>query len=137
MEDSMAWRVWKIVWAVLRNLFVIAITFQLFNFATTDFERVLLCLIVLIYESVNWAHTTQIRVTVEESFVMRRLVLNLLKRAGEDTEDAEEVMTELAENYQRHNVVYYINMGGGAMIYLIVVWKLLTTIFFQGLHNWL
>jgi hypothetical protein len=124
-----AWRGGKIIWVVFQNIFVIAITFLLFGHTSTDFERLTLCMIILIYQSVNWAHTTQMRVTIEEAFVVRTLFLNLLKKAGEETESAEEEIAEASKNYQRQNTLYYINLGGGVVVYVVVVWKLLFTIF--------
>lgn len=118
-----AWRGGKIIWAVLTNIFVVAITFLLFSHASTDFERLILCLIILIYQSVNWSHTTQMRVAIEEAFVVRTLVLNLLKRAGEETESAEEEIAEASKKYQRQNTLYYINLGGASVVYIVVIWE--------------
>ena len=123
------WRAGKIIWTVSTNIFVVAITFLLLGHSSTDFERVVLCLIILIYQSVNWSHTTQMRVTIEEAFVVRTLFLSLLKKAGEETESAEEEIAEASKKYHGQNTLYYINLSGASVVYIVVVWKLLFTIF--------
>jgi len=102
--------VWKIIWTVITNVLIITITFLSFGHASTDFERLALCLIILIYQSVNWSHTTQMRMAIEEAFVVRTLFVHLLKKGGEETEAAGEEIAEASKKYQRLNTIYYINL---------------------------
>lgn len=125
-----AWRWWRIAWTVLRNLLYISLVILAFGKATTDFEIVVLCLLVLILQSVDWGHTTQLRLTVEEAFVNRRMLLTLQKAAGEDTSEAAEIVDEAQKNYSKGNPIYYINMVGATLVYLIVIWKLFATFIF-------
>jgi hypothetical protein len=124
-----AWRWWKVIWTILRNILVITITILLFNRVSTGFERIVLCLLILTYESVNWAHTTQLRIMIEESVIAKRFLLNLLNKAGEQTETDEEEIAEFARKYQSQNIHYYINLAGALIIYVIVVWRLFGVVF--------
>jgi hypothetical protein len=124
-----AWRWWKVVWAILRNILVITITIRLFDHVTTGFERIVLCLLILTYESVNWAHTTQLRLAIEDSLVAKSFFLNLLKKAGEETETDEEEIAEFAKKYRGQNIHYYINLVGALIIYTFVVWRLFGVVF--------
>ncbi len=103
--------------------------FLAFAKAATDFENITLCLLILILESVNSAHTTQIRTAVEESFSQRHLFFILLKRAGENVDEAEALVKEEKEKYLQLNTQYYINIAFGALVYLIVLWKIFATLF--------
>jgi hypothetical protein len=125
---SKVWLWWKITWAVIRNLLYIALVILAFGKASSDFENLVLCLLILILQSINWTHTTQIRLTVEEAFVNRRMLFTLQKAAGEDTSEATEIVDEAEKNYDKSNPLYYINMVGATVVYLIVIWKLFTTL---------
>ena len=124
-----AWRLWKVLWTITTNMFVITVAFMLFSHTSSDFERIVLCFVVLIYQSVNWTHTVQIRLAVEEALVLRSLILKLHQLAGEDTEEAYFVIEEAAKEYQSRNAQYYINLAGAVVVYLVVVSKLLSTLF--------
>src|SRR5258708_4535785 len=89
-----AWRWWKIVWTVSTNLFYILLIFFAFDKASSAFETVVVCFLVFIYQSVNWANTTQLRLAIEEAFSNKRLLLAVLKKGGEETEDAEMAIGE-------------------------------------------
>jgi len=138
LEDSLAskedpfirgWRWWKIVWAVSKNLFYILVILVAFDKASSAFEKIVVCFLVLIYESVNWASTTQLRLAIEEAISNKRLLLAVLKKGGEDTEDAEMTIGESEKEYLKQNTLYYINLGGALIVSCIVLWKLFTTLF--------
>ena len=131
-EDSFisrAWRWWKIVWTVSKNLIYILVIVVAFGKASSAFENVVVCFLVLIYESVDFASTTQLRLSIEEAFSNKRLLLAVLKKVGEETEEAEMTIAESEKNYLKQNTLYYINLGGGVIVYFIVLWKLFTTLF--------
>jgi hypothetical protein len=69
-----------------------------------------------------------VRLAVEEGFVTRRLSLAILKKHGEDTEEVEAGIAEVEKNYKKLNAHYYINLGGAYVVYLIVLWKVFTTL---------
>jgi protein-S-isoprenylcysteine O-methyltransferase Ste14 len=119
----------KIIWTVIRNVIYVALIFLAFAKATTDFENITLCLLILVLESVKHAHTTQIRTAIEEAFSHRHLFFTLLKRAGENVDEEEALVKEEKEKYLRLNPQYYINIVFGALVYLIVLWKIFATLF--------
>jgi hypothetical protein len=128
---SKLWRWWKITWAAIRSILYIFLVLLAVGKAKDEFENVVLCILILILEGVNWAHTTQVRLTVEEAFVNRRMMFTLLEKAGtEDIAEAREVVDEAEKNYAQSNPIYYVNMVGAAIVYLIVLWKLFTTLVF-------
>jgi phosphotransferase system glucose/maltose/N-acetylglucosamine-specific IIC component len=129
LESSLAWRWWKIVWTVSKNLFYIFVILVAFSKASSAFENVVVCSLVLIYESVNWASTTQVRLAIEESFSNKRLLFAVLKKVGEETDEAEMTIGESEKEYLKQNTLYYINLGGALIVYFIVLWKLFTTLF--------
>jgi hypothetical protein len=129
LESSLAWRWWKIVWTVSKNLFYIFVILVAFSKASSAFENVVVCFLVLIYESVNWASTTQVRLAIEESFSNKRLLFAVLKKVGEETDEAEMTIGESEKEYLKQNTLYYINLGGALIVYFIVLWKLFTTLF--------
>jgi len=98
-----AWRWWKVVWAVIRNIFYILLILGALAKATSPFETVALCLLVLILESVNWSLTTQVRIAAEEAFANRRMLSILLKAAGEDIEEFTEIVNEAERKYLQSN----------------------------------
>jgi len=112
LEDSLAseedpfifraWRWWKIVWTVSKNLFYILVILVAFNKASSAFENVVVSFLVLIYQSVNWASTTQVRFAIEESFSNKRLLFAVLKKEGEETDEAEMTIGESEKKYLKH-----------------------------------
>jgi hypothetical protein len=123
-----AWKWWKITWAICRNILYIALILFAFDKASTAFENLVLCLLVLIFQAVNWSHTVQLRLAVEESFATKRLLFLILKRQGEETEDAELAISEVEKKYSKQNSLYYINSVGATVVYLLVAWKVLVTL---------
>ena len=122
------WKWWRIVWAVLRNLIYISVILTGFNYASSHFETLVFCLLVLIFQAVNWTHTTQVRFAVEAEFRARRLLLDMLENRG-NHERVSEDLTNGIETYQKQTSLYYINSVGASLIYLIVVWKVISTVF--------
>jgi hypothetical protein len=104
--------------------------FLAFAKATTAFENITLCLLIFILESANSAHTTQIRTAIEVSFSHRQSFFILLKRAGENIDEAEDLVKEEKERYLQLNPQYYINIAFGALVYFIVLWKILAALFY-------
>ena len=122
-------RYWKVIWTVIRNVIYVALIFLAFAKATTDFENITLCLLIFILESVNSAHATQIRTAIEESFSHRHLFFILLKRTGENVDEAEALAKKEKEKYLQLNPQYHINIAFGFLVYLIVLWKIFATLF--------
>jgi hypothetical protein len=124
------WWWWKVTWTVIRNLLYVWLVFLAFEKASSALDNVVLCLLVLVLQSVNWAHTTQLRVAVEEGFATRRILFIVLKAAGEDMEEATEMLNGAEKKYLKSNPIYYINLVAASLVYLILVWKLVATLIF-------
>jgi hypothetical protein len=115
--------------SVSKNLFYIFVIIVAFGKASSAFENVEVCFLILIYHSVNGASTAQVRIAIEESFSNTRLLLAVLKKVGEETEEAEITIGESEKKYLQQNMLYYINLGGPLIVYFIVLWNLFTTLF--------
>jgi hypothetical protein len=123
-----AWRWWKVIWAVLRNFLEIGLILLAFGKLSTAFENIVLCLLILIFQSLTMGGAIQLRVAIEEAFSNKRLLLKILRKAGEEMEDLEAAIGEAEKNYVKLNKIYYINLGGSLVVYCIVLWKLFTTL---------
>jgi hypothetical protein len=126
---SRAWGWWKVVWTILRNLIYIAVILLTFGKVSTAFENLVLCFLILTYESVTWTGTLQTRLAIEEAFSNKRLLLKILSKAGEEMEDLEEDIGEAQKSYVKQNKIYYVNVAFSLVVYFIVLWKVFTTLF--------
>jgi hypothetical protein len=126
---SEAWYWWRIIWALARNIIYILLVLTAFDKVSTTFENIVLCLLLLILQSVTWAHTTQTRLLIEEAFSNKRVFFLLLKRDAEkmmleDVEEAEEQVNEATKKYKDETSFFYINAVGALIVYLFVLWKI-------------
>jgi hypothetical protein len=117
------WARWKIIWTIFKNIIYITLIVRAFEKASSVFESLVICLLLLILQSVDTAHTTQMRFAAEELFSNKRILFLLLKKTGEETEDAEETISELEKTYTKQTTLYYINLVGDSIVYLMIVWK--------------
>jgi hypothetical protein len=125
---SRAWFAWRIIWVILTNLIYLAFLFLAFDKAESAFQTLVLCLLILTYQAVNWSETSRVRTDAEEGLVNRRLALAVLQKLGEDTSDAIEEISSIETKYKQNNPLYYINLTGASVIYIAVVWKLATVL---------
>ena len=125
---SKLWFGWRIVWAILRNLISLFFLFLAFDKTESAFQIVVLCLLVLIYQAVNWNDTFRVRTDAEEALFQRRLSFAILQKLGEETGEAVEAIDELELKFRRNTPLYYINLAGALIIYLSVLWKLVTAL---------
>jgi hypothetical protein len=125
---SKPWFVWKIIWAILTNLIYFAFLVLAFDKAQSAFQALTLCLLLLIYQAVNWNDTARVRSDAEEGLANRRLALAILQMLGEDTSEAAEEITSVEAGFRRINPIYYINLAGASIIYIAIVWKLATVL---------
>ena len=119
---------WRITWACLRNLIFIGLILMAFGRLNSPFENVVLCVLLFILQSVNWAFTQKVRMDVDEVLINRRLSFAILKKLGEDTTDVENALAEAELKYRRGNVIYYINLVAATVIYLGLVLKIFATV---------
>jgi hypothetical protein len=74
--------------------------------------------------------TTQTRLALGEAFSNKRLLLKILRKGGEDTEDDEATIGEAEKDILKDNKIYYVNLVGGQVVYFIVLWKVFTTLMY-------
>jgi hypothetical protein len=121
---SKVWFGCRVVWSIFINLIYLVLLFLAFDKVQSVFETLALCLLVLIYQAVNWGNTLRARTDAEESLVQRQLTLAILQKLGEETSEAIEEVNEGALKFRRNNPLYYINLAGGLIIDIAVIWKL-------------
>ncbi len=126
---SKFWLWWKIIWAVTKNLVYLALLFLAFDKVQTPFEVMVLSLLVLIYQAVNWSNTARVRLGIEEGLVQRRLSFSILEKLGEDTTEAKSLIADLEKEYLASNPIFYVNLSFASLIYLCILIKLVTTLF--------
>lgn len=117
-----------VVWNISRNLVYIAVIALMFGKVSTTFEKLVLCFLILIFQSITWAGTAQTRLAVEEAFSNKRLLLKILSKAGEDTADLEAEIGEAEKSYDKQNKIYFVNAGGSLVVYFMILWKVFTTL---------
>jgi hypothetical protein len=130
---SKAWYWWKIIWTVIRNILYLLLILLAFDKASSAFENVVFCLLILILQSITWAHTTQMRFSIEEAFSNKRALFLLLRRdagemVNEEVEEGEKLVDEAHNKYQEQTPLYYINAVGSGIVYLLVLWKVFETL---------
>lgn len=110
------------------NLIYLALLFLAFDKSESAFQTLALCLLVLIYQAVNWSNTHRVRTDGEEALVQRRFFLSILQKLGEETSEAVEAIAEIEVKFRRSNPLYYVNLAGALIIDLAVLGKIVTTI---------
>jgi hypothetical protein len=125
---SRIWFWWRIIWAILRNLIYLGLLLLAFDRTQSEFEVIVLSLLVLILQGVTWSSTARVRMDFEEGLVQRRLSFSILEKLGEDTLEAESVINDLEKKYLRNNPIYYINLAVASLVYLGILFKLVTTL---------
>jgi hypothetical protein len=128
-SPSKIWFVWRIIWTIIRNLIYLALLFLAFDKMQTPFEVVVVSLLVLILQAVNWSNTARVRLDIEEALVQRRISFSILEKLGEDTSESEGVIGDLETTYLRSNPIYYINLSFATLIYIWILFKLVVTLF--------
>ena len=126
---SKIWFWWKIIWALIKNLIFLALLFLAFDKMQTPFEVVVLSLLLLILQAVDWSNTARMRLDVEEALVQRRISYSILEKLGEDTSEAESVIGGFEKEYLSSNPIYYINLSFAALVYIWILFKLVVTLF--------
>jgi hypothetical protein len=125
---SKIWFSWRIIWAILRNLIYLTLLFLAFDKMQTPFEVIVLSLLVLILQAVNWSGTERVRMDIEECLAQRRVSFSILQKLGEDTSEAEDLINELEKKYRSNNPIYYINLSVATIVYLGILFKLATAL---------
>jgi hypothetical protein len=127
--ESKTWRAVKICWTVIMALIYIVLAFLVLARMEGAFQTVVCCLLLLIFQSVVNTHTTSIRMLTEEAFVHRTLFGGILKRLGDpDCDEGFKQLRGLAAKYDRTTVHWYINSTAYYIVFLIVLWKIISVV---------
>ena len=125
---SKLWLGCRIASTLFKNLVYFAVVFLAFGKLQSVFETIALCLLILIYQAVNWNDAQRARTDFEEGLLQRRFSLAILKKLGEETGDTVEEVDEIELKFRQGNPIYYINLTGSLIVYLVVVWKLVVAL---------
>lgn len=128
-DESKAWRAVKICWTIIKSVIYIALVLFALGKMDGAFQVVVCSLLILILQSVNNANTVTNRMFVEESFVHRTLFGGILKRVGDpDCEEGFKQLRQRAAEYERTTVHWYINSAATYIVFLIVLWKIVSVV---------
>jgi hypothetical protein len=116
------------VWTVLTNLMVVAVTLAMFTVASSPFQTVVICALVLIYIELRAATTMFARGLTETRFALAGEFIGLAKVLNAET--AEEQVAANVKEYEAMTPHYYINVGFRTLLWVIVVWKLVAAMVF-------
>ena len=117
------WFWWRIIWTVVRNFLYVTVILITFGKASSEFQTLTLCVLILTLQGVNWSNVVQLRMAVEDTLTTRRLLIPLLKVAGEDMAGAVETLNAIEKKFKKQDPIYYINATFSSLIYFVVLWK--------------
>jgi PHD/YefM family antitoxin component YafN of YafNO toxin-antitoxin module len=124
------------VWVAVQGLVRLGIVVGVFSVAQTKFETAAFAILVLIYESISNIASGQARamtgfwLAVEAHFKrIRRLLKEELSEPEREMrhEEEQELMRFAAREFR---VRFWIRAGCSSLVWILALWKLLTTIFF-------
>ncbi len=55
-SKSLGW--WRIIWTVVRNILYLVVVLTVFEKMQSTFEIIVVSLLILIFESISWAHSS-------------------------------------------------------------------------------
>jgi hypothetical protein len=126
-----AWRYWRYAWTVIKNLIYIGFIYLAFERMTSVFETLVLALLILIYQAVANTFTFAIRTFAEEAHVNRGMLLGLYKKFKDpEAKEGERTLSEIVKEYHKSDAFFYINGVFSYLIYLFVLWKVISALFF-------
>jgi hypothetical protein len=127
--ESKTWRAVKICWTVITAVIYIALALLVLARMENAFQTVVCGLLILIFQNVTGFHTLSSRMLTEEAFVHRTLFGAILKRLGDpDCEGGLAQLRRLAAKYERTTVHWYINSTAHYIVFLIVLWKIVSVV---------
>ena len=150
-----AWRIWRYIWCVLRNLIVIAISLLAFGAAENRFQTLVLGILVLILISVTEHSALSYRNYLQQNaalsvdlanlgLALNRLECRAIQREQmssdsdelTELEESKVAMRQLAAGESEVARVlgetrwfFWINVGGNYVVYLITIWNIINATF--------
>jgi hypothetical protein len=125
------WKSFRYAWAIVRTLIMIAIALGCFSVADNRVSTIIVALLILIYLQGLGNGTIFMRSMFQQiADIMQELrtVRRLLKDASVDIDNEcmnDQIMAKLKEQPLQE----FVSMVGASVIYLIVLWNLMKTVF--------
>lgn len=117
-------------WLIIRNLIVILIALLLFSVAVTKFEIVILSILLLIFiDALNLRELLDLAIN-EQNLLISEKFLIVLKELKPQANfiNANEMLLEGEEKLTNEKIKIGINSFFSIILWLFVVWKLVTTV---------
>jgi hypothetical protein len=126
---SKAWKVVKVTWTAIRALIYVVLVLLTLEKMDGAFQIVVCSLLILILNEITAQFGISSRAFAEESFIHRSLFAGILKRLGDpESDEGLELLRGLAADYNRTTVHWYINSVASYIVYLIVLWKIISVV---------
>jgi hypothetical protein len=132
-KSNRYWRIAKHVWTGLTNLLTLCITVAIFSVTHTSFEKLIVAMLAYIFLTIIGSNSLFARfnmmLTSGLDYEFRR-VRELLKEKLTDAQKQKEKQEQEAmnEQFSKINVDYYINSCFQLLMFLVVLYYLLSTI---------
>jgi hypothetical protein len=122
-------RALRIIWTAFWNLVTVAIFLGMLGVASSAFETVVISGLALVYVTILFYGTTICRVQVAQARMNVNQYIQLARMVGDESKqselnDMEQHSKEEWGEYEKKNVIYYINMAFVSLIWLIAVFSI-------------
>lgn len=120
-----------IIWSVVKNIITLAVVLGIFSVASTNFETVILAVLVLIYLSILTFSTLMGLHQVEFGKALNREFKDIKKLLSQDDEGYEYTKEERKETEKQElNLLIKVWINGifQTIIYIITLYNLLTSL---------
>lgn len=120
-------RVMGWIFRIALNLVMLAVVYSIFEVAHSQFETIVVCILILIYVSVSFTNmSVMIKLSeVEKTSYSRFLTLRAL--AGQPSDDNERERLDSFDK-QLTEPGYWVNVGGLSIVSLWTMWYLVATV---------
>jgi len=126
-------RILHIIWTIFWNLVTVAIFGGMLSVTQSNFETIVVAGLALIYVTILYYSSSIVRLQMVQARMSVGHYIELAKMFGDETKqeetmDLEEDTKEQWEEYEKKNVIYYINMFFLFLIWLISVLAIISSL---------
>ena len=123
----------KIIWALFWNLVTVAIYAGMLSVTNTKFETIVVAGLALIYVTILYYASSIVRLQMVQARMSVGHYIEIAKIVGDEekqveTSELEEDTNETWKEYEKKNVIYYINMFFVFLIWLISVLAIISSL---------
>lgn len=123
----------KIIWALFWNLVTVAIYAGMLSVTDTNFETIVVAGLALIYVTILYYASAIVRLQMVQARMSVGHYIEIAKIVGDkekqvETTELEEDTNETWKEYEKKNVIYYINMFFVFLIWLISVLAIVSSL---------